>query len=512
VQPLDQAALQGMAIAVHALERPDDLAVVSHYGDRSFKELNANANRLVRLLSSAGLRPGDSIAVLSKNRPEFLEALFAALRYGLRFTPINFHLTGDEAGYIADNCDAKAFLVDASLKDTAIEALGCAPNVTLKLCFGGSLDGFSDYGSKLEAEDDSDITEPQLGGTMLYTSGTTGRPKGVFRKVHAPVMPSQAGTFANYEPGNDRQLLTGPCYHAAPLLIDILQPLVSGVGIVMMDRWNAEEALRLIAQHRITHSHMVATMFHRLLQLPAETRSSFDISSLKLVIHGAAPCPVHVKRDMIDWLGPVIWEYYAATEGGGGFIVGSDEWLTKPGTVGKADPMFDNVILNDDGGETSAGEIGTIYMPAPDTGRFEYYKDSKKTEGSYRGHRFTLGDMGYFDEDGYLFLTGRTAELIISGGVNIYPVEVDNVLFQHAAVSDACTVGIPNDEWGEEVRGVVQLAPDVEATDELKEELLTWVREHLAAFKCPRAIDFTDEVPRSAAGKVQRRQVRDGYL
>ena len=214
---------------------------------------------------------------------------------------------------------------------------------------------------------------------------------------------------------------------------------------------------------------------------------------------------------MIDWFGPIIWEYYAATEGGGGFIVGSDEWLTKPGTVGRPGPDFDNKILDESGNEVATGEIGTIYMRAPARGRFEYYKDGDKTASSYRGDYFTLGDMGYFDEDGYLFLTGRTAELIISGGVNIYPVEVDNELLKHPAVHDACTFGVPNDEWGEEVRSIVKLRNGHTGDDDMRQTLEAWLRERLAAFKCPRNILFVDDVPRSAAGKVQRKQVRDEY-
>jgi long-chain acyl-CoA synthetase len=307
------------------------------------------------------------------------------------------------------------------------------------------------------------------------------------------------------------ELCTGPAYHAAPLLIDIIQPLTSGVGVVMMDRWDAQETLRLIHEHGITHTHMVATMFHRLLQLPEEVRHAYDLDSLRLLIHGAAPCPVHVKHALIEWLGPIVWEYYAATEGGGGFIVGSEEWLTKPGTVGRPGPDFDNKILDDDGDEVAPGAVGTIYMRAPSRGRFEYYKDANKTDGSYEGDYFTLGDLGYFDDDGYLFLTGRSAELIISGGVNIYPQEVDNELLKHAAVLDVCTIGIPNDEWGEEVRSVVQLRPEHEPSEGLAAELIEWARERLPGFKCPRQIDFAEDLPRTQAGKIQRRLVREPY-
>ncbi|MEM1232336.1 MAG: AMP-binding protein, partial [Pseudomonadota bacterium] len=282
--------------------------------------------------------------------------------------------------------------------------------------------------------------------------------------------------------------------------------------IVMMDRWDAEETLRLIDEHSITHTHMVATMFHRLLRLPEATRSRYRLDSLRRVIHGAAPCPVHVKRAMIDWLGPVIWEYYAATEGGGGFLVDSHEWLRKPGTVGRPGPEFDNRILDEAGAEVPTGTVGTVYMRAPAQGRFEYYKDTEKTGSSYQGDYFTLGDMGYFDEDGYLFLTGRSAELIISGGVNIYPQEVDNELLKHDAVADACTIGVPDDEWGEAVVALVQLRPGQEGDEQLGQALIDWCRGRLATFKCPRQIIFEAALPRSAAGKIQRRKVRDAYL
>ena len=504
------ATKTGMLVAYHAQNQSDQPAVITEYGDRTFGELNANANRLVRLLASRGIGSGDSVAVVSKNRPEFVEALVGTSRCGIRFTPINYHLKGEEIGYIVDNCEAKAFIADASLGDPVIEAPTHAPDATVKLAIGGTIDGFEDYNALIADLDPSDIDNPELGARMLYTSGTTGRPKGVHRKERTaePPVPPESPSF--YSPG-DMDLCTGPGYHAAPLLIDIIQPLWSGAGIVMMDKWDAQETLRLIQEYRITHSHMVATMFHRLLNLPEDVRAQYDVSSMKFLVHGAAPCPVHVKQAMIEWFGPVIWEYYAATEGGGGFLVGSEEWLTKPGTVGKPGPEFDNKILDDDGNEVGPGEVGTIYMRAPDTGRFEYYKDDAKTASSYRGDYFTLGDMGYFDDDGYLFLTGRTAELIISGGVNIYPQEVDSEILKHPSVLDVCTIGVPNDEWGEEVKSVVQLQPDVAASEALTNELITWARERLANFKCPRTIDYVDELPRSAAGKIQRRVVRAPY-
>ncbi len=508
---IEEAVQTGMTIAYHAERQPDLSAVVTQYGERTFAELNANANRLVRRLRAAGIGDGDSVAIVSKNRPEFIETLIATSRSGIRFTPINFHLKGEEIGYIVDNCEAKAFIADASLGPTPVEALQFAPNLVLKLAAGGAIDGFVDYTSEVSNQDGSNITDPTLGSRMLYTSGTTGRPKGVFRKERLPEPPNWEGTLANYRPGQDRQLVTGPGYHAAPLLIDIVQALVSGVGIVMMDKWDAEETLRLIHENKCTHTHMVATMFHRMLQLPEATKAKYDISSMRLLIHGAAPCPVHIKQSMIEWFGPIIWEYYAATEGGGGFIVGSEEWLTKPGTVGCPGPEFDNKILDDEGNPCKPDEIGTIYMRAPANGRFEYYKDTDKTDSSYLGDYFTLGDMGYFDADGYLFLTGRSAELIISGGVNIYPQEVDSELLKHDSVLDVCTIGVPSDEWGEEVRSVVLLKDGITPSDALTQELITWTKDRLANFKCPRNIDYVDDLPRSEAGKVQRKTIRAPY-
>ena len=511
VPTVEEMAATGMLTALHARNQPDVEAVASAFGSRTFAELNGNANRLVRLLNSYGIGAGDSVAVVTRNRPEFIEALCATARSGIRFTPINFHLKGEEIGYIVNNCEAKAFIADASLGAACVDALTHAESISLPLSVGGELDGFQPYAATLGDFAAGDIDHPTLGSRMLYTSGTTGRPKGVFRADRLVELPQWEGTLSNYRAGRDRELVTGPAYHAAPLLIDIVQPLNSGVGIVMMDKWDAEETLRLIERYRITHTHMVATMFHRLLQLPDATRESYDVSTLRFLIHGAAPCPVHVKRAMIEWLGPIIWEYYAATEGGGGFIVGSDEWLTKPGTVGKPGADFDNRILDDDGNPVPVDTVGTIYMRAPAAGRFEYYKDDDKTSGAYRGDYFTLGDLGYFDEDGYLFLTGRSAELIISGGVNIYPQEVDAELLKHPAVQDACTIGVPNDEWGEEVRTVIQLKDGIEASDQLTSELIGWARERLAHFKCPRNIDYVAELPRSAAGKIQRKTVRQPY-
>jgi long-chain acyl-CoA synthetase len=279
----------------------------------------------------------------------------------------------------------------------------------------------------------------------------------------------------------------------------------------MMDRWDAEETLRLIEEYAITHTHMVATMFHRLLQLPEAVRGSYDLSSLKFVIHGAAPCPVHVKHAIIEWFGPIIFEYYAATEGGNNFLIDSETWLQKPGSVGRAPDPERTRILDDDGVAVAQGESGFIYFHAPEVGRFEYFKAQQKTSESYRGDWFTLGDIGYFDEDGFLFLSGRSAETIISGGVNIYPQEIDAELLKHPDVTDVCTVGVPSEEWGEEVKSVVQLKASSSASAELAESIMAFARDRLPGFKCPRSVDFADALPRLPSGKIQRRHVRAPY-
>jgi len=505
---LETAATQGMAVASHAAARPDDVAVRDMQGGLlTWLELNAAANQLANFLLEHGLTPDDGVALLCSNRTEFAIVLAATQRSGTRITPINWHLTGDEVSYIVDNCDAKVFIAEDKYKTAAEHAAKENPDLAACLSIGSDITGFTDFMSAINSCDSNNLTDPVRGGAMLYTSGTTGRPKGVYVSKRPPTLPAPERGL-----GKDSvTLCLGPAYHAAPLAIDVLLTMVSGGELILMDRFEPEYALELIDRHRVTHCHMVATMFHRLLQLDQQVKDRYDISSLKLIVHGAAPCPVHVKKAMINWVGPILLEYYAATEGGGGFLIGSEEWLKKPGSVGCPGPEFDNKILDDEGHEVAQGEVGTIFMRAPEVGRFNYYKDENKTFSSYRGDYFTLGDMGYFDEDGYLFLTGRTAELIISGGVNIYPQEVDSALMQHPAVHEVCTIGIPNDEWGEEVKSLVQLATGVSPSQDLVDDLMAFARDRIAGYKCPRSIDFADDLPRLPTGKIQRRVVREPY-
>jgi long-chain acyl-CoA synthetase len=501
-----------MNAAVTAREAPGRMAVASPFGGRTFDELNARSNQLATALRERGLAPGDAVALLCSNRPEFAEVYVAALRSGLRLTPINWHLQADEMAYIIDNCEARAFVADARFAAQAAEAIRATPKASERLAVAGPIEGFESYDSALAGLSTDDPSEPVLGGTMLYTSGTTGRPKGVFRKRPPPTrgLALEVPRSARFTPESDACLCTGPLYHAAPLAFNLNLPLGQGVGVVMMDGWDAADTLRLVEQHRISHTHMVATMFHRLLSLPDRIKRSCDLSSLRYILHGAAPTPPHVKKAMMDWLGPIVWEYYAATEGGGTFI-SPEEWLRKPGSVGRPVPGQVIEVRDEAGKVLPGGEVGAVYFKAPDVGRFEYFKDPSKTASAYDGDFFTLRDMGYLDDDGYLFLTGRTAEVIISGGVNIYPAEVDAVLLMHPAVADAATVGVPNDEWGEEVKAVVQLHPGRAASPSLADELIQHCRGRLAHYKCPRSVDFDLDLPRHDTGKIYRRLVRDRY-
>ncbi|HEY7853135.1 MAG TPA: AMP-binding protein [Caulobacteraceae bacterium] len=500
---LMEAALTGMTASVWADVRGEAIAVHDPLGTRTFFEINDAANRIVRLLRAHGLKVGDSIALMCSNRAEFVEVLSAALRGGFRITPVNWHLTTDEVAYIINDCEARALF--AETRFPAALAAG-APNVTLKVSIGDDAPGFLPYRQALAGEDGSDIADPVMGGAMLYTSGTTGRPKGVYRRTHTTVLAPGPGA------PEDVQLCAGPAYHAAPLAFDVRSALAQGNPLVFLDKWDSEGVLAAIERHRVTRCHLVPIMFQRLLALPDEVKAKYDLSSLRYVIHGAAPCPPEVKKAMIDWLGPILHEYYAGSEGGVGFLIDSMEWLAKPGTVGRL-PAPDAVRLYDDEGAliTARNTPGTIYFQVSPIAPFEYFKDPSKTAGAHRGDYFTLGDVGYLDEDDYLFLTGRTAECIISGGVNIYPQEIDNEIIKHPAVEDSCAIGVPNDEWGEEVKVVVTLHPGREASEALSADILAFARGRLAPFKAPRSLAFAPELPRSPAGKIQRGKVRAPY-
>ncbi len=502
-------AAKGMLFSHWARRHDSRTALLSPRGNRSFAELNGNANRLLRHFRAAGLVPGDGVALLCGNIPQFVETYLACLRGGFRLTPVNWHLTPREASYILTDCEAKAWVVQGEFLDLAAPA-SAASDVRTKLTTGVARGDFASYVRALEAEDAADPDDAVLGSVMLYTSGTTGQPKGVLRKAPIILLPQAEGGLCNYRDG-DLHLLCGPAYHGGPLTFDVAIPIASGIPILMMERFDADQWLALTGKYRITHSHMVSTMFRRLLALPEAVRDAADLSSLKTIFHGAAPTSPEMKRQMIDWFGPVLYEYYGATEASPGIAIGSEDWLRKPGSVGRILPGSQATILDADGRPCPAGTIGFVSFPHdPATGP-GYFKAPEKNRETFGRSHFSVGDLGYVDEDGYLFLTGRSAEVIISGGVNIFPQEVDNVLASHPAVREVCTVGVPNDEWGEEVKAVVVLAEGFAPSPDLERHLIAYARDGLASFKLPRSIDFVTEIPHSEAGKVQRGMVRSLY-
>lgn len=499
-----------------AAEHPERTAVIDPDGTEvTYGELAAKANAYARGLQALGLEVGDAIVVLQPNSSELLAAYFAGMQTGLYIVLANWHLAGPEVAYLLSDSGAAAFLAHERFAEAAVSAAeesGLLPEARFVL---GDVPGFRKIEELGAGMGDERPTHRTAGAPMLYTSGTTGRPKGVRRPLSG-ADPDGQGTVSAWffeifglRPFDDHVHLCGsPLYHTAVLnFVSISIQL--GHPAVLMDRWGAEEMLRLIEKHRVTHSHMVPTQFHRLLDLPAEVRERYDVSSLRNVIHGAAPCPHEVKRQMLEWWGPVVTEYYAATEGGGAVISGL-EWLDKPGSVGRPWPGSTIKILDDDGAELPAGETGTVYMRMGTT-TFEYYRDSEKTARAHAGNLFTLGDIGYLDEDGYLFLRDRKSDMIITGGVNVYPAEIENELVLHPKVADVAVFGVPHDEWGEQIKAVVQPAEGVEPSEELTAELLDYARSRIARFKVPRSVDYVEELPRDPNGKLYKRRLRDPY-
>jgi long-chain acyl-CoA synthetase len=506
---LPAALATGMAVSLWARALPNAPALIGPEGSRTFSELNARINQVARALRGLGIESGDSVALMCSNRYEFVEVFWATRRTGLRITTINWHLTGEEAAYIVDDCDAKAFFVESRFADVAMTVSARSHKLRLRVAIGGALEGHVDYEELLRGQAPRDIENPRLGTHMLYTSGTTGRPKGVARPPVAPATSAMTDA-ASYRAGHSVHLLTGPLYHAAPLAFSLAVPHAHGAAVVMMDSWDAERSLELIERHAVTHTHMVPTMFHRLLSLPEATRKRAVLSSLRFVLHGAAPCPVPLKRALLDWLGPIVHEYYAATEGAGTYV-DPHTWLQKPGTVGRPVPADHVKIMDEAGNALPPNQTGLVYLHAPAGAHFTYYKDHAKTKQAYRDEYYTLGDLGYLDADGYLFLTDRSANLIISGGVNVYPAEIEAVLLTHPAIADVGVIGVPNAEWGEEVKAVAMLRQGYESSPQLAAELMGYCRARLAHYKCPRSVDFVDELPRFDNGKLYKHKLRESY-
>jgi long-chain acyl-CoA synthetase len=495
---------------------PDRVAVVTPDGERvTFGELLARNNQVVHGLRALGLEVGDTIATVLPNGLPMIELYLACFDAGLYITPINHHLVGPEIAYIIDDCEAKAVIVHERFAD---EVLRAAEEISVPQSARfsvGEVAGFRPYSELTEGQPATQPEGRTAGAAMHYTSGTTGRPKGVKRPLNG-LDPDIAGElFTGFPqmfgitPGGDGVHITGsPLYHTAVLHFTG-NSLHMGHKVVLMDKWTPEGMLELIEREQVTHSHMVPTQFHRLLALPEEVRNRHDLSSLSNMVHAAAPCPVDTKRRMLDWWGPVIYEYYAATEGGGTTVT-PEQWLAKPGTVGTAWSSSTVAVFDEEGNELGPGEIGTVYMRM-DGQDFEYKDDPDKTEANRLKGFFTVGDIGELDEDGFLFLRDRKSDMIISGGVNIYPAEIEGALMQHPKVADAAVFGIPNEDWGEEIKAVVEPVAGVAGDDDLADELLDHCADNLAKLKHPRSIDFIDEMPRDPNGKLYKRKLRDPY-
>jgi long-chain acyl-CoA synthetase len=495
---------------------PGRLALVAPDGREWTRgELLAEANRIAHGLRALGLRQGDCVAVVLPNCAEFFAVYLAVAQIGMYLTPINHHLTAPEIAYIVNDSAARVFIASQRFADAcalAREETRFAPERSFAV---GRVAGFRPFAELGAGQPDSLPGERLAGTVMNYTSGTTGKPKGVRRPLAAlspdlvfTLMTGFLGMF-DLRPEDDNVHICGsPLYHTA-VLVFASSALHMGHSVVLMDRWEPELMLRLIAKHRVTHSHMVPTQFHRLLALPEEVRARYDVSSLRAMVHAAAPCPIETKWKMLDWWGDAIYEYYAATEGGG-TLCKPAEWRKHPGTVGKAWPNAEIKIFDDEGRELPTGETGTVYMLLGQAD-FEYKDDAEKTRKNRIGRYFTVGDVGYLNDEGYLFLCDRKNDMIISGGANIYPAEIEAEMVQHPAVADVAVFGIPNEDWGEEVKAVVELVDGVTPGDAVREQIFAFLRPRLAKMKTPRTIDFIDEMPRDPNGKLYKRKLRDPY-
>jgi long-chain acyl-CoA synthetase len=500
-----------------AQEDPDYLALITPEGHEvKSGELLGHANQFVHALRAQGVESGDVVATVLPNGAEMLEIYLAALQAGWYLVPINHHLVAPEIAYILKDSGAKVFVAHERFADASVAAADEVGLPAAGRLAVGDVKGFASYGELRDAQPTSLPEDRTLGDVMNYTSGTTGNPKGIRRRLLG-VSPEQAAMglggvlflFSVQPDDGNVHIIGSPLYHTAVLRFGSAS-MHLGHTVVLMDKWTPEEMLRLIDRHRVTTSHMVPTQFHRLLALPEAVRDQYDVSSLRHMIHAAAPCPIDVKHKMIAWWGNAVDEYYAASEGGG-TLVTAQEWLEKPGTVGKAWPISEIAIFDDEGNRVDEPNvIGTVYM-ATQTAEFEYHGDKEKTRKNRIGKFFTVGDVGVIDEDGYLFLRDRKIDMIISGGANIYPAEIENVLLSHPKVGDAAAFGIPHEDWGEEVKAVVEPAEGINGDDELAREILAFCSDKLAKFKMPKSIDFTTEMPRDPNGKLYKRKLRDPY-
>jgi len=504
-----------------AAERPNELALADDEGELTFAELDVRVNQMVHSLRAAGVVEGDTIALVSGNCNEWFITALACANTGVTHVPVNWHLVAPEIAYILGDCAAKLVVTDHRYVDEVGKALEDprASAVTTGLVIGApssgefqNFDEFVDAGSTDEPEDQS------FGGPMFYTSGTTGNPKGVKSTLSAmepgttPEVWHLIGAgFAQMMTVPGVTLLCGPVYHSAQWAFSFL-PMMAGSATVMQHKYDSAGVLDLIDRHKATNIHLVPTQMKRMVDLPDDVKAAFDGSSLELVLHGAAPCPPVVKRSMIEWWGPKITEYYGSTEGSVITIINSEQWLEKGGSVGPAMETMEIMVVGDDGQQLGPNETGTLYFRNLMGMDFEYHNAPDKTAEAHKEPGvFTTGDMGYLDDDGYLWLSDRKIDMIISGGVNIYPAEIEGALGGHDLVADVAVIGVPNEEYGEEVKAILVPSEGVAADDELRGTLAAFCREHLAGYKCPRSFDFVDALPRTGTGKVQKRKLRDPF-
>jgi fatty-acyl-CoA synthase/long-chain acyl-CoA synthetase len=505
--------------AEHAAEHPDQPAIVMAPSGRilTFAEYEAGANQVAHVLRETGLRRKDHVAIFMENDPAMLLAEAGAERTGLYFTPVNSYLSPEEVAYIVNDSESRVVVTSAAKAEVAQQLPALCPEVDRWLMVGSDGDPAGPFESWEEAvgrQSTEHVADEQLGAPMMYSSGTTGRPKGILRPMY-DIHPSETsiavlGIAALWSLREGMVYLSpAPLYHTAPQVSVAIALRMKSTAVVM-EHFDPALYLDLVGSQRVTHSQVVPTMFSRMLKLPDDVRAAADLSSLEVVIHAAAPCPVPVKEQMIEWFGPILLEYYAATEGNGCTFITSDDWLAHKGSVGRA-VLSDIHILDDDGNECPTGTSGTVWFAGATD--FEYYRDPEKTASTRRddGKTSTVGDVGYLDEDGYLFLTDRKAHMIISGGVNIYPQETENLLVTHPKVLDAAVIGVPDEDLGEEVKAVVQPVDGVVGDEALERELIAFCREHLAHFKCPRSVDFVDELPRLPTGKLYKGVLREQY-
>ena len=502
-----------------AAAHPDRRAVIMGDGTVvTYGELDASSIRLARLLRESGLRPGDHFAVMMENHPRYCEVVWAALRSGFYVTAINSHLTAGEAAFIVNDCDAKVLVTSAALAEPAQAMLGHTPNVQRRLMIDGAAPHHESYEQATARYSADPLDDERRGTVMLYSSGTTGRPKGVKFPLPAGEASLGEGEIATHNQVHYGfregmvYLNPAPLYHAAPLRVSLAVQSLGGT-VVIMERFDPETALMLIERERVTHSQWVPTMFVRMLKLPEAVRAKWDLSSHEVAVHAAAPCPVETKEQMIAWWGPIIEEYYAGTENIGSTSISSAEWMSHKGSVGRASQGAVVHICDDAGTEQAPGDAGTVYFESP-AAIFEYHRAAEKTRSTaHPDHPMwrTLGDIGWLDGEGYLYLTDRKAFMIVSGGVNIYPQEIEDVLVAHPDVLDVAVFGVPNAEMGEEVKAVVQPVDPSRSGEVLTAALRVWCEERLAGYKRPRTYDYVEQLPRLDNGKLYKRALRDRY-